>query len=198
MGQSPFIHSLSSLRDPTIIIEQMSSDPLNGPKACILHPTPFDGHRYLPSLYHCPLPRDWAIRAFQEMLSPYIALTQRYKVKRSQTRQPTKMSRDAEGSLAAFTLLPQPFRTTSLPDITANPIPHATADSGTLTIHTTITSIGASTEPEAITGTESWSDNGGQSVYTDVRTTGTPRVAGLSAELIMDRVRTPYRSVPFT
>lgn len=105
------------------------------------------------------------------------------------------MPRDAEGSLAAFTLLPQPFRATSFPGLTPKLIPHATADPGTLTIHTTITSIGASSEPVAITGTESWSDHGGQSVYTDVRTTGTPRVAGLSAELMMERLGTSNRSV---
>ena len=198
MGQSPFIHSLSSLRDLTITLEQTSSDPLNGLKACILHPTPFDGHRNLPLIYHCPLPRHRAIRAFEHAIAYLPVLLKVITSRASTLTDRQNMSRDAEGSLAAFTLLPQPFRATSIPGVTPGLIPHATADPGTLTIHTTITSIGASTEPEAITGIESWSDHGGMSVYTDVRTTGTPRVAGLSAELIMDRVRTPYRSVPFT
>lgn len=98
--------------------------------------------------------------------------------------------------MAAFTLLPQPFRATSLPDITAKPIPHATADPGTLVTFATTTSNKVSESLE-ITEFTSWSDHGGLSVYTDVRTTGTPRVAGLSAELMMDRVRTPDRSVLF-
>lgn len=98
--------------------------------------------------------------------------------------------------MAAFTLLPQPFRATSLPDITAKPIPHATADPGTLVTFATTTSTKASESIE-ITGFTSWSDHGGLSVYTDVRTTGTPRVAGLGAISAVGQMTISNRSVWF-
>jgi hypothetical protein len=82
----------------------------------------------------------------------------------------------------AFTILPQPFRTTSFPGITAS-VPRATADPGTLSIYTT-TTTSASGSGSGIPGVSTWSDRGGISIYTDVRTTGTPRVAyGVGAEL---------------
>ena len=84
------------------------------------------------------------------------------------------MSLDAQGSLAAFTIggLPPTFQPTSLPGIAAS-IPRATVDPGTLPQSTTA-SLTITSELEI---GKSWSDRGAVSVYTEVRTTGTPRVA---------------------
>jgi hypothetical protein len=76
--------------------------------------------------------------------------------------------------MAAFTILPQPFRASSYPGATS--IPRATADPGTLSQYTT-TTTSTTTSKSAISSVSSWSDKGGISVYTDVRTTGTPRLA---------------------
>jgi len=87
------------------------------------------------------------------------------------------MSLDARGSLAAFTIggLPPTFQPTSLPGITAS-IPRATVDPGTLPQSTTA-SLTITSESEI---GKSWSDRSAVSVYTDVRITGTPRVAGVA------------------
>jgi hypothetical protein len=82
--------------------------------------------------------------------------------------------RQTSGNMAAFTILPQPFRTSSYPGATS--IPRATADPGTLSRYTT-TTTSATTSESVTSRVSSWSDRGGISVYTDVRTTGTPRLA---------------------
>jgi hypothetical protein len=104
-------------------------------------------------------------------------------------------SRDAEGSLAALTILPKQSRATTIPGITVSPIPHATADPGTLTIHITTTSTSIQSESESIAEFKNWSGIGGLSVYTDVRTTGTPRRAGLGVSPGVQRMPLSNRSV---
>ena len=84
------------------------------------------------------------------------------------------MATNAQGDLAAFTILPQPFRTSSFPGATS--IPRATADPGAISSYTTITASPSVSE-SAISSVSNWSDRSGISIYTDVRTTGTPRLA---------------------
>jgi len=76
--------------------------------------------------------------------------------------------------MAAFTILPQPFRISLYPGATS--IPRATADPGTISSYTTTTTTPSVSE-SAISRISSWSDKGGIAVYTDVRTMGTPRLA---------------------
>ena len=79
--------------------------------------------------------------------------------------------------MAAFTILPQPFRTSSFSG--AASIPRATAEPGTISSYTTITTSPSVSESAIsdVSSVSNWSDRGGISVYTDVRTTGTPRLA---------------------
>jgi hypothetical protein len=91
---------------------------------------------------------------------------------------------DSEGSLAAFTLLPHAFHTSSITGTIPTAIPHATADPATISPSPTGRINDDTDTVGTLSGIIVCSDGGSISVYTDVRTKGTPRVAGLGKEIV--------------